>query len=51
MLYSNNEILFFDDVNTNMLSREKFDFEVRSVDKAKGLSVRERTSEKEGTNT
>ena len=33
-----------------MLSKEKFDLEVHSNDKAKGLSMRERTSEKEGTN-
>ena len=49
LLYSNNT-LSFEDVKSNLLSKEKFDLEVCSDDKAKGLSVRGRSFEKEGTN-
>ena len=50
LLYSNNDTLSFEDVKSNLLSKEKFDLEVRSDDKAEGLFVRGRSSEKEGTN-
>ena len=50
MLYNNNDTLSFDDVNANLLSQENFDLEVRSNDKAKSVSVRGRTCEKEGAN-
>jgi len=39
-LYSNNDTLPFEDVESNLLSKEKFDLEVRSDDKAEGLFVR-----------
>ena len=50
MLYNSNETLPFDDVKANLLSKEKFDLEVLFDDKAEGLSVNGRTSEKEDTN-
>jgi len=50
LLYSNNDTLSFKDVKSTLLSKEKFDPEVRSDDKAKGLFVRGRSFEKEGTN-
>jgi len=48
MLYINSHTLFFDDIKANLLSKEKFDLEVHSNDKAEGFSVRGRTFEKEG---
>ncbi|KAF1884185.1 hypothetical protein Lal_00035251 [Lupinus albus] len=49
MLYGNNDTLSFEDVKSNLLSKEKFDLEVNSVDKGEGLSVRGRTQEKRST--
>jgi len=49
MLYNNNETLSFDDIKANLLSKENFDLEVHYDDKDKGLSMRGRTSKKEGT--
>jgi hypothetical protein len=49
MLYGNNDSLSFEDVKSNLLSKEKFDLEVHSVDKGEGLSVRGRTQEKGST--
>jgi len=46
MLYGNNNILYFEDVKSNLLSKEKFDLEVHFVDKGEGLSARGRTQEK-----
>ena len=50
-MYSNNDTLPFEDVESNLLSKEKFDLEVHSNDKAEGLFIRGRSSEKEGTNS
>ena len=47
-LYSNNAVPSFENVKANLLSKMKFDFHVRSDDKAEGLLVRGLTSEKEG---
>ena len=49
MLYGNNDTLSFEDVKSNLLSKEKFDLEVHSLDKGEGLSVRGRTFEKGST--
>ncbi|KAF1881910.1 hypothetical protein Lal_00038553 [Lupinus albus] len=49
MLYINNDTLSFEDVKSNLLSKEKFDLEVNSVDKGESLSVRGRTQEKGST--
>ena len=49
MLYGNNDTLSFEDVKSNLLSKEKFDLEVHYVDKGEGLSVRGRTQEKGST--
>jgi len=49
LLYSNNDILLFEDVKTSLLSKEKFNLEVCSNDKGEGLNVRGRTFRKEGT--
>ena len=49
MLYGNNDTLSFEDVKSNLLSKEKFDLEVHFVDKGEGLSVRGRTQEKGST--
>ena len=43
MLYGNNDTSSFEDVKSNLLSKEKFDLEVHSMDKGEGLSVRGRT--------
>ena len=40
LLYSNNDTLSFEDVKCNLLSKEKFNLEVRSNDKAEGLFKR-----------
>ena len=45
-MYGNNDTLSFEDVKSNLLSKEKFDLEVHSEDKGEGLSVRGRTLEK-----
>ncbi|KAF1874832.1 hypothetical protein Lal_00007447 [Lupinus albus] len=50
MLYGNNDTLSFEDVKSNLLSKEKFDLEVNSVDKGESLSVRGRTQENESSN-
>jgi len=47
ILYNNDDTLSFEDVKTNLLSKEKFDSEVHSDKKAEGLSVRGRSSENE----
>ena len=49
MLYGNNDSLSFEDVKSNLLSKEKFDLEVHYVDKGEGLSARGRTQEKGST--
>ena len=49
MLYGNNDTLSFEDVKSNLLSKEKFDLEVHSVDQGEGLSVRGRTQERRST--
>ncbi|KAF1881861.1 hypothetical protein Lal_00038502 [Lupinus albus] len=49
MLCGNNDTLSFEDVKSNLLSKEKFDLEVNYVDKGEGLSVRGRTQEKGST--
>jgi len=49
MLYGNNDTLSFEDVKSNLLSKEKFDLEVHYVDKGERLSVRGRTQEKGST--
>ena len=49
MLYSNNDTLSFEDVKSNLLSKEKFDLDIHSEDKGEGLSVRGRTKEKWST--
>ena len=49
LLYSNNDTLSFEDVDANLLSKEKFDLEVHSDDKAEGLSIRGRSSENTDT--
>jgi len=49
MLYGNNDTLSFEDVKSNLLSKEKFDLEVHYVDKGEGLSVRNRTQERRST--
>jgi len=45
--YSNNEILPFEDVKSNLWPKEKFDLEMCSDDKAQGLSMK-CTSSKRG---
>ena len=50
MLYGNNNMLSFEDVKSNLLSKEKFDLEVHSEDRGEGLSVKGRTQEKWSTN-
>jgi hypothetical protein len=49
MLYGNNDTLAFEDVKSNLLSKEKFDLDVHSADKGEGLSVRGRTQKKGST--
>ena len=46
MLYGNNDTLSFKGVKYNLLSKEKIDFEVHSMDKCEDLSVRGRTQER-----
>ena len=43
MLYGNGYILSFEDVKSNLLSKEKFDIDSRSEVKAESLSVRGRS--------
>ncbi|KAL6493219.1 hypothetical protein OROGR_032978 [Orobanche gracilis] len=49
MLYGNNDTLSFEDVKSNLLSKEKFDLELHSVSKDENLIVRGRTQEKGST--
>ena len=49
-LYGNKDTLSFEVVKSNLLSKEKFDLEVHSMDKGEGLSVRGRTQEKRNIN-
>lgn len=49
MLYDNNDTLSFEDVKSNLLSKEKFDLEVHTNDKAEGLNVRGRSQERGST--
>lgn len=46
MLYGNHEILDFDDVKSNLLSKEKFDSESSSNNQGEGLIVKGRNLEK-----
>jgi len=48
LLYSNDDTFSFEDFKASLLSKEKFDLEVRSYNKVERLSVRGRTFEKEG---
>ena len=47
MLYSNSDTISFEDVKSNLLSKEKFDHDVHA-NPAEGLVVRGRTTEKRG---
>ena len=47
MLYSNSDTISFGDVESNLLSKEKFDHDIHA-DPAEGLVVRSRTPEKKG---
>ena len=47
MLYSNSNTILFEDVKSNLLSKEKFDHDIHT-DPAEGLVVRGRTTEKNG---
>jgi len=47
MLYSNSDTISFEDVKSNLLSKEKFDHDIHT-DFAKGLVVIGRTTEKRG---
>jgi len=49
MLYGNNETLSYEDVKSNLLSKEKFDLDVHSEDKGEGLFVRGRSQDKWST--
>ena len=48
LLYSNNDILSFEDVNANLFSNEKFNLEVHP-EKGEGLSVRGESFDKWNT--
>ena len=48
MLYNNSNTISFEDVKSNLLSKEKFDHDIHA-DPAEGLVVRGRTTEKKGT--
>lgn len=50
MLYGNRETLSFEDVKSNLLSKEKFDVEGSSKEQGEGLFVRGRPNEKGNTN-
>ena len=45
MLYSNSDTISFEDVKSNLLSKEKFDHDIHA-DPAEGLVVRGRTEQK-----
>ena len=45
MLYSNSDTISFEDIKSNLLSKEKFDHDI-NIDPAKGLLIRGRTTEK-----
>ena len=45
MLYSNSNTISFEDVKSNLLSKEKFDLDIHA-DSAEGLVVRGKTTEK-----
>ncbi|KAL6521554.1 hypothetical protein OROGR_018123 [Orobanche gracilis] len=49
MLYGNNDTLSFEDVKSNLLSKEKFDLELHFVSNDESLIVRGRTQEKGST--
>ena len=49
LLYRNNDAISFEDVKANLSSKEKYDLEVHSDDKAEGLSIRGRSSENTDT--
>lgn len=46
MLQGNNETISYEDVKSNLLSKEKLDIEVHSDNKAEGLFVRGRPQNK-----
>lgn len=46
MLYGNSDTLSFDDVKSHLLSKEKFDLDSNSDDKAEGLTIRGRNSQR-----
>lgn len=45
MLYNNFDIISFEDVKSNLLSKEKFDLDIH-IDSVEGLVVRGKTAEK-----
>ena len=47
MLYSNSDTISFEDVKSNLLSKEKFDNDIHA-DPTDGLVIRGRTTEKRG---
>ena len=47
MLYSDSNTISFEDVKSNLLSKEKFDHDIHA-DPAEGLIIRGRTAEKKG---
>jgi len=47
MLYSNSDTISFEDIKSNLLSKEKFDHDIHT-DSAEGMVVRGRTTEKRG---
>ena len=49
MLYSNSNTISFEDVKSNLLSKEKFDLDIHA-DSAEGLAVRGKTTEKGNDN-
>ncbi|KAH0765169.1 hypothetical protein KY285_001040 [Solanum tuberosum] len=49
MLYGNNKTLSYEYVESNLLSKEKFDLDVHSEDKGEGLFVRGRSQDKGST--
>jgi len=47
MLYRNSDTISFEDVKSNLLSKEKFDLDIHA-DSAEGLVIRGKTTEKGG---
>ena len=46
ILYGSGETILLEDVKTSFLAKEKYDSEIFANEQAKGLMVRDRTSEK-----